>query len=149
MTLIIIKVSIQCEIQKDCSRTGVHFQSGAEFDGDKVGLSINVSFGVIGPDTSAAGINKNTNNCLDVLQGKGLIYRFKCARVEPKVPVEESIAEHGRVSGVRLCEVNTNTIRKDHASYPISAIEVECSLSSIVLKEDGVGAICAKYREIC
>lgn len=107
-----------------------------------------MSFDVLGLDASAAGINKNTDNCPYVLQGKGLIYIFRCARVDPKVPVEESIAEHGRIGGVRLSEVNANTIRKDHASYPISAIEVECSLSSIVLKEDGVGAVCDKYHEI-
>lgn len=127
-----------------------HYFTEYPADKDSVILSIKGCLGATGPDGSTEGVKKSIDNCLDVLQGKKFIDIFKCARVDPKVPVEESIAaiaeyiKAGKVGGVGLSEVNANTIRKAHAVYPISAVEVEFSLFSTDLKDNGVGAVCAE-----
>ena len=157
---------------KTALQNGADFWNGAEFygpptanslqllnhyftqhpeDKDKVILSIKGAFDMAaGPDCSAEGIKKSIENCLSLLDGKKFIDIFKCARVDPKVPVEESIAaiaeyvKAGKIGGIGLSEVNANTIRKAHAVHPISAVEVEFSLFSTDIKDNGVGAVCAE-----
>lgn len=151
--------------------SGANFWNGAEFygpptanslqllhhyftqhpeDKDKVVLSIKGCLGATGPDDSIEGVKKSIDNCLNILDGKKFIDVFKCARVDPKVPVEESIAaiaeyvKAGKIGGVGLSEVNASTIRRAHAVHPISAVEVEFSLFSTELKDNGVGAVCAE-----
>ena len=150
---------------------GANFWNGAEFygpptanslhllnhyftkypeDKDKIVLSIKGCLGATGPDCSAGGVKNSIENCLKILDGKKFIDIFKPARVDPKVPIEESIAaiaeyvKAGKIGGVGLSEVNANTIRKAHAVHPISAVEVEFSLFSPDLMTNGVGATCAE-----
>ena len=152
--------------------SGANFWNGAEFygpptanslqllnhyftqypeDKDKVVLSIKGCFAMTtGPDGSTEGVKKSIDNCLNILDGKKFIDVFKCARVDPKVPIEESIAaiasyvKAGKIGGIGLSEVNANTIRRAHAVHPISAVEVEFSLFSTDLIDNGVGAVCAE-----
>ncbi|CAF9924100.1 Pyridoxine 4-dehydrogenase [Imshaugia aleurites] len=159
-------------VMKTALQNGADFWNGAEFygpptanslqllnhyftqhpeDKDKVVLSIKGAFDMAaGPDCSAEGIKKSIENCLSLLDGKKFINIFKCARVDPKVPVEESIAaiaeyvKAGKIGGIGLSEVNADTIRKAHAVHPISAVEVEFSLFSTDIKDNGVGAVCAE-----
>lgn len=150
---------------------GANFWNGAEFygppaanslqllnhyftqhpqDTDKVVLSVKGCLGASGPDCSIEGVKKSIDNCLSLLEGKKSIDIFECARVDPKVPVEESVAaiaeyvKAGKIGGVGLSEVNASTIRKAHAVHPISAVEVEFSLFSTDLKTNSVGAVCAE-----
>ena len=156
---------------KTALNNGASFWNGAEFygpptanslqllnhyftqhpeDKDTVVLSIKGCLGASGPDCSRDGVKKSVDNCLNILQDKKFIDVFKCARVDPKVPIEESIAaiaeyvRAGKIGGIGLSEVNASTIRKAHAVYPISAVEVEFSLFSTDLKTNGVGAVCAE-----
>ena len=151
--------------------SGANFWNGAEFygppnanslqllnhyfmkhpeDKDKIVLSIKGGMGAAGPDCSRQGIKNSIENCLKILDGKKSIDIFKCARVDPKVDIEESIAaiadyvKAGKIGGVGLSEVNAKTIRRAHAVHPIAAVEVEFSLFSTDLKDNGVGATCAE-----
>ncbi|MCP5152661.1 MAG: aldo/keto reductase [Ectothiorhodospiraceae bacterium] len=55
-------------------------------------------------------------------------------RVDPKVPIEETIGavsrlvEQGKVRHVGLCEAGAGTIRRAHATHPITAVQSEYSL---------------------
>ena len=151
--------------------SGANFWNGAEFygppnanslqllnhyftkhpeDKDKIVISIKGGLGAAGPDCSRQGIKNSIENCLKILDGKKSIDIFKCARVDPKVDIEESIAaiadyvKAGKIGGVGLSEVNAKTIRRAHAVHPIAAVEVEFSLFSTDLKDNGVGATCAE-----
>ena len=156
---------------KTALENGANFWNGAEFygppnanslqllnhyftkhpeDKDKIVLSIKGGLGAAGPDCSRQGIKNSIENCLKILDGKKSIDMFKCARVDPKVDIEESIAaiveyvKAGKIGGVGLSEVNAKTIRRAHAVHPIAAVEVEFSLFSTDLKDNGVGATCAE-----
>jgi len=57
-------------------------------------------------------------------------------RVDPKVPVEETfgavkqLIEQGKIRFAGICEAGANTIRRAHATQPLSALETEYSLWS-------------------
>ena len=57
-------------------------------------------------------------------------------RVDPAAPIEETVAamaelvKAGKIRGIGLSEVSSNTIRKAHAVHPITAIQSEYSLWS-------------------
>ncbi|KAL6719445.1 hypothetical protein ACLMJK_003685 [Lecanora helva] len=150
---------------------GANFWNGAEFygsptanslqllnyyftkhpeDKDKIVISIKGGFGAAGPDGSRQGIRNSIENCLKILDGKKAIEIFKPARVDPKVDIEDTVAaiaeyvKAGKIGGVGLSEVGAKTIRRAHAVYPISAVEVEYSLFSTDLQDNGVGATCAE-----
>lgn len=121
-------------------------------DAEKVVLSIKggVVPGGLQPDGSKANVTRSIEECLAVLDGKKFLDLFECARVDVRVPLEETIgtiAEYvkaGKVGGISLSEVGANTIRKAHAIHPISAVEVEFSLWATDILENGVAATCAE-----
>jgi len=55
-------------------------------------------------------------------------------RVDPKVPIEETVGEmsrlveEGKVRYLGLCEASAETIKKAHAIHPIAALQTELSL---------------------
>jgi aryl-alcohol dehydrogenase-like predicted oxidoreductase len=57
-------------------------------------------------------------------------------RKDPDTPIEETIGamadlvKEGKVRGIGLSEVNVKTLRKAHATYPLSALQSEYSLWS-------------------
>ncbi|KAL8702955.1 MAG: hypothetical protein Q9201_003859 [Fulgogasparrea decipioides] len=95
-------------------------------------------------------IRRSIDECLRVLDGKKKIDIFEAARVDPKVPLEETInaiAEYvqgGKVGGIGLSEVDAETIRKAHAIHPVAAVEVELSLQSPDILTNGVATTCAE-----
>ena len=121
-------------------------------DADKVVLSIKGSCipGTLAqPDGSRKNVSRSIEECLKWLGTKKLDL-FEAARLDPKVPVEETIgtiAEYvkaGKVGGLSLSEVNANTIRKVHAIHPVSAVEVEFSLWSTDILTNGVAQTCGE-----
>ena len=48
------------------------------------------------------------------------------------------------MGGISLSEVNAETIRKAHSAHPISAVEVEFSLWSTEILDNGVAKTCAE-----
>lgn len=121
-------------------------------DAEKVVLSIKggLKKGEMAPDGSRENIRRSIDECLKVLDDKKSLDLFECARVDPKTPIEETvgyIAEYvkeGKLGGISLSEVGPQSIRKAHAAHPISAVEVEFSLWSTEILENGVAATCAE-----
>jgi aryl-alcohol dehydrogenase-like predicted oxidoreductase len=68
-------------------------------------------------------------------------------RVDPKVPIEESVramaglVDEGKVRYLGLSEVSPQTLRRAHAVHPITAVQSEYSLWTRD-PEDGVLAVC-------
>jgi aryl-alcohol dehydrogenase-like predicted oxidoreductase len=60
---------------------------------------------------------------------------YYLARVDPAVPIEESIGamgelvDAGKVRGIGLSEVSAETLRRAHAVHPVTALQTEYSLS--------------------
>lgn len=121
-------------------------------DAEKVVLSIKGGCvpGKLELDGSKEGIKRTIEECLKVLDGKKFLDLFECARVDPKVPIEETIgyiAEYvkaGKVGGISLSEVSANTIRRAHKIHPIAAVEIELSLWATGPLENGIAKTCAE-----
>ncbi|QKX55434.1 uncharacterized protein TRUGW13939_02527 [Talaromyces rugulosus] len=120
-------------------------------DSEKVVLSIKGCFSfATGPDGSPEGVRKSVENCLEILQGRVFISIFEPARVDPNVPIEktvEALVEYvkaGKIGGIGLSECSASSIRRAQAVHPISAVEVELSLFSREVLENGVSVACAE-----
>jgi pyridoxine 4-dehydrogenase len=121
-------------------------------DAEKVVLSIKGGCvpGTLNPDGSKAGVQRTLDECLKMLDGKKSLDLFECARVDPNTPIQETIgyiAEYvkaGKLGGISLSEVGAASIRKAHSVHPIAAVEVEFSLWSLDILENGVASTCAE-----
>ena len=121
-------------------------------DAEKVVLSIKggLNAQTHQPDGSAANVRRSVENCVKLLQGTKKLDLFECARLDPNVPLEETVGamaqcvKDGLIGGISLSEVNANTIRKAHAIHAIAAVEVEMSLWLTNPLENGVAAACAE-----
>ena len=85
-----------------------------------------------------------------VLGGHKKIDVFGIARVDPKVPVEDTIktlaelVAAGEIGGIQLSEVGSATIRRAAAVTKIEAVEEEASLWSTEIFHNGVTTTCAE-----
>lgn len=121
-------------------------------DADKIVLSIKGGLvtGELRPDGSAKNVRRSVEDCLQALDGKKSIDIFECARLDPNVPLEETITtlaelvKEGKIGGIGLSEVKASTIEKAHAIHPIAAVEVELSLWATDILRNGTAATCAK-----
>jgi pyridoxine 4-dehydrogenase len=121
-------------------------------DAEKVVLSIKGGIvpGQMKPDGSKEGVQRSIDECLRVLDGKKFLDLFECARVDPNVPIEDTVSyiadyvKAGKVGGISLSEVGAKSIRKAHAVHPVSAVEVEFSLWATDILENDVAATCAE-----
>lgn len=120
-------------------------------DAKQVVLSVKGCFSLAtGPDNSPEGVRKSVDNCLEKLQGRVPIGIFEPARIDPQVPIEETIkvlaeyVKEGKIGGIGLSECSSATIHRAHAVHPISAVEVEMSLFSPDALENGVATTCAE-----
>jgi len=90
-------------------------------------------WGVI--DNSPAALKNFLAQSLQRL-GTGYIDIYRPARLDPKVPIEDTIGamaemvEAGYIRHIGLSEVSARTIRKAHAVHPISDLQIEYSLIS-------------------
>ncbi|KAK7563412.1 NADP-dependent oxidoreductase domain-containing protein [Phyllosticta citricarpa] len=123
-------------------------------DADKVLLSIKGGCKLenIHPDGSREGVQRSIEQCLKILDGKKFLDIFECARVDPNVPIEETIgyiAEYvkaGKVGGISLSECNANTIRRAAKVHPIACVEVEFSLYASEILENGIAEACGELN---
>ncbi|RAK73028.1 aldo/keto reductase family protein [Aspergillus fijiensis CBS 313.89] len=101
-------------------------------------------------DCSRAGLRKFVDNALRILDGKKKIDVFGLGRVDPNVPVEESVRalaelrEEGKIGGIQLSEVRADTIRRAASVTKIDMVEAEVSLWSREVFENGVAEACAE-----
>ena len=119
-------------------------------DADKVVISIKGGFDGHAPNGSPEFIRKCIEGDLKLLDGKGKIDIWELARVDKKIPLETTIKaldEHvkaGNIGGIGLSEVGAETIRRAAAVAKIAAVEVEFSLFSTDILENGVAEACAE-----
>ena len=121
-------------------------------DAEKVVLSIKGGLkpGAMAPDGGEENVRRSIDECLRVLDGKKFLDLFECARVDPKTPVEIGVrvmAEYikeGKLGGISLSECSAETIRRAAKVHKISAVEVEFSLWSMEILENGVASTCAE-----
>lgn len=79
------------------------------------------------------------------MDGKKSIDLFECARLDPNVPIEDSVRtlgeliKEGKIGWYGLSEVSAASLRRAHAVLPPAAVEAELSLfSRDVLASGGV-----------
>lgn len=102
------------------------------------------------PDCSADGIKRSVEQCLKVLDGKKSIDIFECARADSSVQIEDTIAvlaefvKDRKIRGIGLSEVSPETIRRAHAVHPIAAVELELSLWTTDILQNGIASTCAE-----
>lgn len=121
-------------------------------DAEKVVLSIKGGAipGQLVPDGSEKNIRRSIDECLRVLDGKKFLDVFEAARVDPKVPLSETIGtigqyvKEGKIGGISISEVTEDQVREAAKIHPIVACEVELSLHSREILENGVATACGE-----
>jgi pyridoxine 4-dehydrogenase len=122
-------------------------------DADKVVLCVKSGMASLGKFEiagSAQSLRKSVDACNKVLDGKKFIDLFACARVDPKVPVEDTIealgqlVKEGKIGGIALSEVKAQTIRRAAKVHPIEMVEAEVSLWATDIFSNGVAEACAE-----
>ncbi|PYI12749.1 Aldo/keto reductase [Aspergillus sclerotiicarbonarius CBS 121057] len=122
-------------------------------DADKVVLTIKsglVDMRTFSLDCSRAGLRGFVDNAIKILDGKKKIDIFGCARVDPNVPVEDSIKalaelkDEGKIGGIQLTEVKADTIRRAASVAKIDMVEAEVSLWATDILRNGVAETCAE-----
>lgn len=123
-------------------------------DADKVLISIKGGLGTGGdlqPNGTEENIKRSIDNCLKLLDGKVKLGLFESARVDHRVPYETTLAaidkyvQAGKVGGISLSEVSANTIRRAVKVVKVAAVEVEFSLFSTDILNNGIAAACAEF----
>ncbi|EMR70263.1 putative pyridoxal reductase protein [Eutypa lata UCREL1] len=163
------------EAMRAALKNGMNFWNGGEFygtpeynslvlverylekypeDADKIVLSIK---GGVNPDThrldaTAEGTRRTLNDSIAQLKGRGKIDLFEFGRRDPDVPMEltfgvmdKEYIQTEKLGGISLSEVRAETIHEAVKIAKISAVEVELSLFSTNVLENGVAAACAQY----
>ena len=121
-------------------------------DAEKVVLNIKGGMvpGQPKADGSEAGVRRSVEDCLKALGGKKSIDIFECARVDPNVPIEETVRvlyelqKEGKIGAIGLSEVSANSIRRAAAVAPIAAVEVELSLWATDILHNDIASTCAE-----
>ena len=120
-------------------------------DADKVVLCIKtgiVDMRSFRMDCSPPFLRSALEKCNDILDGKKKIDLFGVARVDPHVPIEETIkalgemVDEGLIGGIQMSEVAANTIRRASKAYKIEMLEAEVSLWATEIFDNGVAETC-------
>ena len=121
-------------------------------DADKVVISIKggLKVGEMAPDGSPENTARSIEECIKVLDGKKKLDLWESARVDPNTPIEITVREaekyvkSGKLGGISLSECSANTIRRAAKETKIAAVEVEFSLWSTDILENGIAKTCAE-----
>jgi aryl-alcohol dehydrogenase-like predicted oxidoreductase len=102
---------------------------------------IATKFGTVtGPDGRFAGVDARPQAARSACEGSllrlqiDMIDIYYLHRVDPRVPIEESIGamarlvEEGKVRAIGICEAAPGTIRRANAVHPLAAVQMEYSL---------------------
>jgi aryl-alcohol dehydrogenase-like predicted oxidoreductase len=110
---------------------------------DRASVFIQVKFGgqrdprgaFIGHDASPVAVKNSLAYTLTRL-GTDYVDLYQPARLDPRVPIEETVGaiaemiQAGYVRYLGLSEMGADTIRRAHAVYPVTALQIEYSLMS-------------------
>ncbi|KAG1827030.1 NADP-dependent oxidoreductase domain-containing protein [Suillus subaureus] len=103
---------------------------------DKTFLSIKGGIkrgGVPVPDSSPANLRRSVELINEKLRGTKRLDLFQSARVDPNVPLEESIRalvelkNEGKLDHIGMSECSADSLRRGNAIHPITAVEIEVS----------------------
>ncbi|KAK3987505.1 pyridoxal reductase [Cladorrhinum sp. PSN332] len=163
------------EAMRAAVESGVNFWNGGEFygtpdynslvlleryfekypeDADRVLLSIK---GGTNPDThqtdaSPANIRRSIDASIAQLKGRKKIDLWEFGRRDPAYPlkdtfelIDEEYVQTGKIGGISLSEVSAETIHEAVKYVKVLAVEVEVSLFSTDILENGVAAACHQY----
>ncbi|KAI1654085.1 putative aldo/keto reductase [Daldinia decipiens] len=123
-------------------------------DAEKVVISIK---GGVSPTThhtdgSPENTRRSINDSIAQLKGRKKMELFEFARRDQKVPMEVTLdvmnkefVQTGKIGGISLSEVRAETIHEAVKHTKVHAVEVELSLFSTDVLENGVAAACAQY----
>jgi aryl-alcohol dehydrogenase-like predicted oxidoreductase len=135
---------------------------GKAIEGRRDGVQLATKFGIVrGPDPASRGVNGKPNyvksSCEASLKRLNVevIDLYYQHRVDPSTPIEETVGamaelvKAGKVRYLGLSEASPATIRRAHATHPISALQTEYSLWSRepedeilpTLRELGIGLV--------
>lgn len=120
-------------------------------DADKVVLSIKGGAvpGQMVPDGRPENVRRSIDECLKVLGGAKKLDLFECARVDPKVPIEQTLraakeyVDAGKIGGICLSEASEASIRRAAKVIKVEGVEVEFSLWATEILDNGVAKACA------
>ncbi|ANZ77265.1 BA75_04781T0 [Komagataella pastoris] len=120
---------------------------------EKVSLSVKGAFDLktMEPDCSPEYLEKSISNITKHLPNNYLPI-FEAARVDKRYPIEEIVknlskfVEDGRIGGISLSEVSADTIRRAAKVAPIVCVEVEFSLLTRDIIDNGVLAACEELN---
>lgn len=121
-------------------------------DAEKVVVSIKGGAvpGQMVPDGRPENVRRSIDECLKVLDGKKKLDLFECARVDPKVPIEQTLraakeyVDAGKIGGICLSEASEQSIRRAAKIIKVEGVEVEFSLWATEILENGVAKVCAE-----
>lgn len=123
-------------------------------DAPKVILSIKGAYDAAThtPTGSPAALRQSVEDALAILDGCKSIDVFEMARVDPTVPIEESVGalaalvQEGKIGGVGLSEVGAKSIRAAAKVTRIAAVEIELSLFTTEPLRNGIVAACHERK---
>jgi len=129
---------------------------GKAIQGKREGLVIATKFGVEWDATKGAvtGLNSKPEtvkkSCAESLSRLGIscIDLFYQHRVDPNTPIEETVKalaeliKEGKIRYYGLSEASAETIRKANKIHPVAAVQVEYSLWTRDIEENGVLSTC-------
>jgi pyridoxine 4-dehydrogenase len=121
-------------------------------DAKKVVLSIKggLKAGQMKLDCSPENVRRNVDECIRILDGRKTLDIFECGRVDPNVPIEETmkalaeLKQEGKIKGIGLSETRAETIRRAHKVHPVAAVEVELSMWATDILKNGIAETCAE-----
>lgn len=131
-----------------------HYFTKYPEDADKVTLFIKggVVPGQFSLDGSPEGVRRSIDNIIAQLGGTKKIDGFAYARRDPSVSLEVTLGviqkeyiDTGKIGGVYVSECSAETIHEASKHAKIIAAEVELSMFSPDILNNGVAAACAKY----
>ncbi|KAG9094235.1 hypothetical protein FS749_012851 [Ceratobasidium sp. UAMH 11750] len=122
---------------------------------------VNIEATAIQVDASEAGIERNVKSITEVLGPHKKLDMFECARIDPKVPVEETMAalnkqvESGKIGAIGISECSAATLERASKVAKIAAVEIEVSPWSyeeetrkVIAKAAEIGAVVAAYSPL-
>ncbi|KEY72536.1 hypothetical protein S7711_05608 [Stachybotrys chartarum IBT 7711] len=124
-------------------------------DADKITIIIKgaVDVKTLKPDGSPEGIRRSADNILAQLGGKKKLDVFGIARRDVNTDFQETLSilkkeyvDTGKIGGVALSECSVKTIEEAVKILPIQSAEVELSLFSPDILNNGVAAALAKHN---
>ena len=121
-------------------------------DAEKVVISIKGGAvpGQMVPDGRPENVRRSIDECLKQLDGKKRLDVFECARVDPKVPIEQTLraakeyVDAGKLGGICLSEASEASIRRAAKVIKVEGVEVEFSVWATEILDNGVAKACAE-----